>query len=129
MVKKLSRKDKRRLARIEKERKLNYSPLVKRARNHAVQGFLVVFLLIFLLQIYSSLNKAEPTGLVFSGVVVDVAASSVRRGQGTLAVVELENGRIIHVPFAGKKIGESLDFLEYQHRLTRRYSYHLKAIQ
>lgn len=126
MTKKLSRKDKRRIARLEKERKLSASPLFKKARSHIVQGFLAIVLFIVGLQIFSFFNKSEPTGLTFTGVVVDFAASSVRRGQGVLAVVELENGRTTYVALSGRHIGESLEFDEYQDRLMRIYSYQVK---
>jgi hypothetical protein len=127
LAKKLSRKAKRRLASIEKERKLDSSYLVKRARKYAILGFAVFAIFLFMLQAYGILNKAVPTGFSYSGVVIELAASSTRRGQGALAVVKLENGRIVYIPFRGRYIGESLDFSEYKYKLTSRYSYHLKT--
>lgn len=80
-----------------------------------------------MLQAYGILNKAVPTGFSYSGVVIEMAASSTRRGQGALAVVKLENGRIVYIPFRGRYIGESLDFSEYKYKLTSRFSYRLKT--
>lgn len=125
MAKKLSRKDKRRLARTAKEKKLNSSPLEKRARKHAIKGFAVVVIFIFVLQIHGSLNKAVPTGLTYTGVVVELAASSGRRQSEVLAVVKLENGRRVHISYRGRYIGESLNFSEYQNKLSGNYSYRL----
>lgn len=58
MAKILSRKDKRRLASIAKERKLDSSYLVKRARKYVVLGFAVFAIFLFMLQTYGILNKA-----------------------------------------------------------------------
>ena len=125
MAKKPSRKDKRKQTRIAKERKLDSNYLVKRARKYVVLGFAIFAMFLFMLQAYATLNKAMPTGFSYTGVVMKLAASSTRRSQETLAVVKLENERVVYISFRGRYIGESLDFSEYKHRLTGRYSYHL----
>ena len=92
-----------------------------------VQGFAIVALFMFALQIYGILNKAIPTGLTYTGAVVELAASSTRRGQESLALVKLENGHVLYISYRGRYIGESLDFTEYQHKLTGKHSYHLNS--
>jgi hypothetical protein len=123
--KKLSRKEKRRLARAEKERKLNSTSLVKNARRHFILGFSIVFILLSAVSTYSSLNQPVPTGRYFKGVVIDLAASSARRKTEVLAAVELENGKIIYLPFKGRYLGEVLEFVEYKHGIPEKFSYQL----
>lgn len=127
MSEKLSRKEKRKQARIGKQREFESSPIVKKARNHALIGLSGVALFFIILGMaFSGSNKEIPTGVTRSGVVIDWAASHALKGEGLFAKIKLDNGVVFLIPFRGRHIGESLEFTEYRRKPKGRLHYSLK---
>ena len=120
-------KEKVRELRIQKKKDFEASPLLKKAKKHVVIGFIVFLLYFFSWQLFYSTNKAIPTGNIVTGVVVDWAADGPIRGGGELkAKVVLDDGFTFLISLRGVKVGDTLEFNEYEHRLTGNLTYRQK---
>mgnify|MGYP007012735682 FL=1 len=123
----LNNQERKRKAQDKKKRKFESNPVFKKAKKHALFGFVGFILCLVLVVIFNFMNKEVPTGVSLSGVVVDWAADGPKRRHAKLnAKIKLENGFIFFIPFKDRIVGESLEFTEYKHKLTGNYKYRLK---
>jgi hypothetical protein len=120
-------KEKVKAERIQKKNDFESSPLLKRAKKHALFGFIAFIIYLLAWLGFNSLNEEIPTGLVLSGVVIDWSADGPVKRHGRLkAKIKLENDFIFYISFSGRQVGEKLEFNEYKHRITGNFKYRLK---
>ena len=113
--------------RIQNKNEFESSPEFRKAKKHVLIGFLSFVIFLILVVKFSELNKELPTGVSMTGVVVDWAADGPKRRHAQLnAKIELENGFTFFIPFKNRKVGETLEFKEFKHKLTGNYKYRLK---
>ena len=123
----LKNQEKKRISRDKKQREFESSPVFKKAKKHAIFGFFSFILFLILVGVFNYINEEVATGVTLSGVVVDWAADGPKKRHAKLnAKIQLENGFIFFIPFKDRIVGESLEFIEYKHKLTGNYKYRLK---
>jgi len=71
--------ERKRKEHFKKQRKFESNPIFKRAKRHAIFGFVGFFLCLILVAMFVFMNKEIPTGVTLSGVVVDWAADGPKR--------------------------------------------------